>query len=549
MATIALYSNQIAQMSGKLGEVKKTVGDYKSELFSLKTKALAIKQSICNMEDVISSIQASTSVQEEKVDSLEQVRGSSEQFIEDTYRIDGNVADLVNKRKDDFYDQYKYLKPESEKNPLEKIKDGLKKVGEWCKEHWKIIVTVVLVIAAIAAIVVITAIAAILAASGLVLGPLLIIALGVAKGLVAGAIIGGIIGGLSSVAAGGSFFEGFEEGAFSGAFIGALFGGIGGIGQVLGQSCKVLGNIGKIAKIIPTVSKISGAISLGMAGFDLLSLGVSLFDPKSPLVQFNKKLHESSLYNGFQMTISTLAVFTAGFTKGMKNPICFVAGTMVLTAMGLKAIETIQAGDQVIATNPDTFQTEEKTVVETYINKTTCIVKIFIQNEVIYTTMNHPFYVKGQGFVAAGKLSIGDEIMNASGGSYPVECVELEEKQETVYNFQVEDFHTYYVGENSVLVHNDCPEGGSETSSPYELEATHSQTSSKKNMNKLIEDIKNNGINETIKYVEHNGQKYVVDGHHRLIAAKRLGIKEIPIEKVELPYAGYKSIEDLLWFD
>ena len=139
-----------------------------------------------------------------------------------------------------------------------------------------------------------------------------------------------------------------------------MFGGIGGIGQVLGQSCKVLQHLGKIAKIIPTVSKISVGISLGMAGFDLLSLGVSLFDPKSPLVQFNKKLHESSLYNGFQMTISVLAVFTAGFTKGMKNPICFVAGTMVLTAMGLKAIETIQAGDQVIATNPDTFQTEEK---------------------------------------------------------------------------------------------------------------------------------------------------------------------------------------------
>lgn len=90
-----------------------------------------------------------------------------------------------------------------------------------------------------------------------------------------------------------------------------------------------------------------------------------------------------------------------------------------------------------------------------------------------------------------------------------------------------------------------CVKGGS----PYDLQATHSQTLSKKNMNKLIEDIKSNGINETIKYVEHNGQKYVVDGHHRLIASKILGLKEIPIEKVELPYAGYKTIEDLLWFD
>ena len=25
-----------------------------------------------------------------------------------------------------------------------------------------------------------------------------------------------------------------------------------------------------------------------------------------------------------------------------------------------------------------------------------------------------------------------------------------------VYNFEVQDFHTYYVGKNSVLVHNDC---------------------------------------------------------------------------------------------
>ena len=65
---------------------------------------------------------------------------------------------------------------------------------------------------------------------------------------------------------------------------------------------------------------------------------------------------------------------------------------------------------------------------ETYINKSTCIVKIIIQNEVIYATMKYPFYVKGQGFVAAGKLSMGDEIMNASGGRYPVECIELGEK-------------------------------------------------------------------------------------------------------------------------
>ena len=68
-------------------------------------------------------------------------------------------------------------------------------------------------------------------------------------------------------------------------------------------------------------------------------------------------------------------------------------------------------------------------------------------------------------------------------------------------------------------------------------------------MNALVDDIKVNGIQEPIKYVEHNGQMYVVDGHHRLLAAKRLGITEVPIERVDLPYAGYKTIDDLLWFD
>lgn len=83
---------------------------------------------------------------------------------------------------------------------------------------------------------------------------------------------------------------------------------------------------------------------------------------------------------------------------------------------------------------------------------------------------------------------------------------------------------------------------------PFKLQPTHSQTLSNKNLNLLIDKIRLNGIKETIKYVEFNGQKYVVDGHHRLLAAKRLGLTEVPIEKVDLPYGGYNTVDDLLWF-
>lgn len=88
-----------------------------------------------------------------------------------------------------------------------------------------------------------------------------------------------------------------------------------------------------------------------------------------------------------------------------------------------------------------------------------------------------------------------------------------------------------------------------ENISPYKIEPTHSLTLSKNKYAELVDDIKKNGITEPIKYVEHNGTKYVVDGHHRLQAAKDLKLKDIPVEKVSLPYKGYKNISDLEWYN
>ena len=71
MATIALYAGKINQMTSLTGEVKKSVDDYSSELFSLKSKALNIRKSVCDLDDVIGMIQASTQIQEKKIESLE----------------------------------------------------------------------------------------------------------------------------------------------------------------------------------------------------------------------------------------------------------------------------------------------------------------------------------------------------------------------------------------------------------------------------------------------------------------------------------------------
>lgn len=78
-----------------------------------------------------------------------------------------------------------------------------------------------------------------------------------------------------------------------------------------------------------------------------------------------------------------------------------------------------------------------------------------------------------------------------------------------------------------------------------ELNITHGLTSSKKAFARLKDDIAQNGIKDPIKFVTYNGRKFVVDGHHRLVAARQLGIKEVPAQEVKLPYLGYKNVDDL----
>ena len=79
-----------------------------------------------------------------------------------------------------------------------------------------------------------------------------------------------------------------------------------------------------------------------------------------------------------------------------------------------------------------------------------------INGEEIVTTVDHPFYVKNQGFIKAGELIVGDELLDVNGNVLLVENfdVELTEEPVKVYNFQVEDFHTYHVSGFGVLVHN-----------------------------------------------------------------------------------------------
>ena len=457
MSTITLYASKINQMPSLINDAKKAVKEYKSDLKSLNLKVLTIDNSICNVDDVISSIKSSTQTQGDKIDALDNLKKDVNEFIADVVHIDGDAADAINKSKDDFYDKYEYLKPECEKSGWEKFKDGCKKVGEWCQEHWKEILAVVVVI------------------TGIVLcfvPGLNWLGSGILMGALKGALSGGLIGGLSSWASGGSFWEGFKDGVVTGAIFGGVFGGLGAAGEFLGNAKAVsllangkwLGKSCSFAKTVGTVAKASGAITFVMGGFDTLALGSKILFGDNWFSDFNAALHESSIYNVAQTTIASVAVFTGGMNSGFNKaansagvkPSCFVAGTLVMAVAGMVAIETIKSGDKVISTDPETMETSPKTVLETYIREVTTLVHLTVNGEEIVTTVDHPFYVKNQGFIKAGELIVGDELLDVNGNVLLVENfdVELTDKPVKVYNFQVEDFHTYHVGENGVWVHN-----------------------------------------------------------------------------------------------
>ena len=432
MATIELYKDKINSMSNYIEQAKNAVSDFCVDLSALKSKILGINSSVC--DNVVSSISSSSQTQEQQIAGLEATQKQVNAFIDLTINRDNSAADAVSKAKDDFYKEYSYLKPECEKSGWEKFCDGLKKVGDWCKEHWKLIATVVICIAAIALIC--TGVGGILGAAAI--------------GALIGAGSGGLLGGISSVLSGGSFLDGFEEGAFSGAISGAIMGGIGGAGALFG---KTLTCGTKIANFINTTAKVSGGMSSVMGGFDTLAMCAGMIDPDNPLTALNDKLHQSKLYNGFQEATGVIATFTGGASSTMA---CFIAGTYVLALDGFKRIEDIVAGDKIMAADPDTFEIAEKTVLETYVRQVDKLVHITINGEEIVTTDNHPFYVQGRGFINAGSLLVGDKLVSVNGEDLIVEdyYIKLTEEPVSVYNFQVEDFHTYFVGDCSVWVHN-----------------------------------------------------------------------------------------------
>ncbi|WP_169579670.1 polymorphic toxin-type HINT domain-containing protein, partial [Saccharospirillum impatiens] len=137
----------------------------------------------------------------------------------------------------------------------------------------------------------------------------------------------------------------------------------------------------------------------------------------------------------------------------------FAEGTPVHTPTGLAAIENLVYGDQLLAKNEATGDLTYKRILDAYNHYHTDGLTITVgntesQRETLVATGEHPFYVIGQGFTRADELTAGQQI--ATHTQQPVEVldVDLSPLELVAYNYTVEDYETYFVGEFGLWVHN-----------------------------------------------------------------------------------------------
>lgn len=135
---------------------------------------------------------------------------------------------------------------------------------------------------------------------------------------------------------------------------------------------------------------------------------------------------------------------------------CFVAGTPVATPGGLRPIESIHAGDSVLSRDEATGALVVRRAIRAFVTPNASIVEVRIQEQPdgILCTSGHPFYSVDRGWVEASALRPGEPVFSAAGGPIHVVATRRLGETQTVYNFEVEGTHTYFVGTSLAWVHN-----------------------------------------------------------------------------------------------
>ncbi len=148
-----------------------------------------------------------------------------------------------------------------------------------------------------------------------------------------------------------------------------------------------------------------------------------------------------------------------------KSTCCFVAGTLVATKYGLRPIEKISVGDLILSRAETTGQSAYKPVVELIHRHNREIYQVTLavglpggetRDAVFKTTDDHPWRSADGKWLTTLELKVGVQILRANGPPARVTGVRQTGRTAPTFNLRVADFHTYFVGEDRIWVHNAC---------------------------------------------------------------------------------------------
>ncbi len=139
---------------------------------------------------------------------------------------------------------------------------------------------------------------------------------------------------------------------------------------------------------------------------------------------------------------------------------CFVPGTTVTTERGAVPIEHVEVGERVLSRD-DAGELTYREVTRVFRRAEAEQLALTFTDahgalQHLVTTPEHPFHVAGAGWVPAGELAVGAEVVTAEGGLARLSAALSLEKRGEVFNLEVEGTHSYFVGDAQLWVHNAC---------------------------------------------------------------------------------------------
>ncbi len=151
--------------------------------------------------------------------------------------------------------------------------------------------------------------------------------------------------------------------------------------------------------------------------------------------------------------------------------------------MASVAIGSLKVGDQVTAYDPSTGKSSTQTVQHVWLNHDTDLLDVTLHedghgtqasssdktqqvatkahgsqappsDETIHTTQKHPWLTTDRGWVPAGELRVGEQVVELGGRTATIAALAVRPGAATYYNLTVSTLHTYGVGTSRAVVHN-----------------------------------------------------------------------------------------------